>query len=325
MSSGDESEEVVSTLREIKIETMADAEVFEQFTSTMRDALSHVGMNDMNVLIGLKSYGGEILPGEKKSSDPEITYDLISWIKEIEARTAVGFDDKGRIKAAQQLSRGPATKTINAITRGMKELKWDDFVTQLKSNVSTTETTWTYRNELFNAQITRGQTFYDFVAGLQETGGHWVSLNNRDEHEVRTLTCGAIIKSMPETFRHKVDEADLESVQKLYQRAVRFLKVNPNAKMNYKEETLCMSVSIECQRCRGKHSTTECPRQLSSCGYCRQKGHTVEECPREGASTWVRSNPPNYFRLSSSICYNCRQRGHFARECPNGPVGGRCR
>ena len=44
-------------------------------------------MNNMKVLVGLKYYGKDILPEEKKSSDSEITYDLRSWIIEIEAKT----------------------------------------------------------------------------------------------------------------------------------------------------------------------------------------------------------------------------------------------
>lgn len=285
----------------------ANQRQLELLLEGLSTSLKEVKRNNLEDLAGIRLFAGKVIEGHTKpSSDSSLTYDLSDWLVSINQRTSVGFDDVGRIKAAEKFSTGTGRSAVQSVLWKLQDnLNWDSFQTELKALFGTKQDVREYRTKLHSSVLHHGESFLDFYIRLSDLANRWISRERDHQDEAHRLVVDAMMRALPQVFKYRLADGDYDKPTEVLRKALMYLEGHPQAKLNYgrREPEALVNAAVarrdHCYRCGGNHSFVECPRQLLQCGKCNRRGHRESECGVK--------------------CFNCGNLGHLARNCRSGP------
>ena len=136
----------------------ANAQQINMLCDNLSKTILNVKRNDLTTLIGIPIYEGRSLEGRPSPygvhsrTDAGTTNDLDDWLLIIEQKTRKGFDDIGKIQAAEKFSAGTGLRSVESVVHALGEnLNWGAFKKRLVELVGQPIDTRKYRKILHSA------------------------------------------------------------------------------------------------------------------------------------------------------------------------------
>ena len=284
----------------------------------LAEVISQNAKNNFSKVLGLTYFCGG---PERYAANPQLlcATSIIEWLKDIDARTAVQWDDAGRVQLCKQYALGPV---FNAVANAIRVYgnDWAKVKEDLILVYPDTKTFETKRTELGAIRRRTGETLSELYTRIRSMALLLTEEKPAIEETLKRDAVSTFLHALPVNFQGKLVDTDYTNPAEVYSKAVKYARFHPQAKLDDEQVRKEHKQTVAMVASPPRATPLNMPPPLISqahqppaqCGL-RSSSHTGRGGP-------VPNNPPG---SSGTCCYRCGYPGHIARFC-RAPVCSRC-
>lgn len=302
----------------------------------LAEIISQNAKNNFSKVLGLTYFCGG---PETFAGNPQLlcATTLLEWLKDIDARTAVQWDDAGRVQLCKQYALGPV---FSAVTNAVREHgnDWTKVKSDLLLVFPDTKSFETKRMELVAMRRRPGETLPEFYTRIRSKAGLLKEEKPAAAEIVNRDAVSALLQTLPLNFQAKLVDTDYTQPQEVYTKAVRYVRFNPQLKLDDEQVRKENKHTVAALVAPPPHSTPPMPpppmtsqghRRLSPSSGAHTQGQTGRRGnlanSREGTMTCFRCGFPGHVArvCRAPVCHLCGDVGHIAPQCRRSSSAGR--